>query len=141
MQNRSSRYIVHATFSSKSGAAERSFVAIEVLGVEHIDLTVNDIARSRAFYDKALGELGFRKFEGDDYIHWANPQMTIAIREASGVHRDAQFDRYRVGLHHLALRAKSRADIEAFHEFLRREKIKILDAPAEYPHYGENYYA
>ena len=116
-------------------------MGIEVLGVEHIDLTVNDIARSRAFYDKVLGELGFRKFEGDDYIHWANAQMTIAIREASGVHRDAQFDRYRVGLHHLALRARSRADIEAFHDFLKREKVQILDAPAEYPHYGENYYA
>jgi len=116
-------------------------VAIEVLGVEHIDLTVNDVARSRAFYDKVLGELGFRKFESDDYINWSNAQMTIAIREASGVHRDAQFDRYRVGLHHLALRARSRADIDAFHDFLKREKIKILDAPAEYPHYGENYYA
>jgi hypothetical protein len=32
---------------------------IEVLGVEHIDLTVNDVARSRAFYDKVLVELGF----------------------------------------------------------------------------------
>src|SRR5579862_3717506 len=141
MQNRSSRYIVHATFSSKSGAAERYFVAIEVLGVEHIDLTVNDIARSRAFYDKVLGELGFRKFEGDDYIHWSNALMTIAIREASGVHRDAQFDRYRVGLHHLALRARSRDDVDAFHSFLVRERITVLDSPAEYPHYGENYYA
>ena len=116
-------------------------MAIEVLGVEHIDLTVNDVTRSRAFYDKVFGELGFRKFEGDDYIHWANAQMTIAIREASGVHRDAQFDRYRVGLHHLALRARSRADIDTFHDFLKREKVAILDAPAEYPHYGENYYA
>ena len=32
---------------------------IEVFGVEHIDLTVNDVTRSRAFYDKVLGELGF----------------------------------------------------------------------------------
>ena len=116
-------------------------MAIEVLGVEHIDLTVNDVMRSRAFYDKVFGELGFRKFESDEYINWSNAQMTIAIREASGVHRDAQFDRYRVGLHHLALRARSRADIDTFHDFLKREKVQILDAPAEYPHYGENYYA
>ena len=114
---------------------------IEVLGVEHIDLTVNDSARSRAFYDKVLVELGFRNFENDDYIYWSNPQMTIAIREASGVHRDTRFDRYRVGLHHLALRARSRADIDAFHEFLVREKVEVLDPPADYPHYGENYYA
>ena len=30
---------------------------LEVLGVDHIDLTVNDVARSTAFYDKVLAEL------------------------------------------------------------------------------------
>jgi glyoxylase I family protein len=116
-------------------------VAIEVLGVEHIDLTVNDVARSRAFYDHVLGELGFRSYHNDDYIFWANGQMTIAIRAASEANRDARFDRYRVGLHHLAFRALSRAAVDAFHSFLVREKVTILDAPAEYPQYGENYYA
>src|ERR1700722_20649720 len=116
MRNQSWRFTTPATFSNKSVAAEREALsmAIEVLGVEHIDLTVNDVTRSRAFYDKVLGELGFRKFEGDDYIHWANPQMTIAIREASGVHRDAEFDRYRVGLLPMALRARARAEIGRF---------------------------
>ena len=116
-------------------------MAIEVLSVEHIDLTVNDVARSRAFFDKVLGELGFRKYEGNDYIAWANAYMTIAIREASAANRDARFDRYRVGLHHLAFRARSRADVDAFHIFLLRERITVLDPPAEYPQYGENYYA
>ena len=110
---------------------------IEVFGVEHIDLTVNDVARSRAFYDKLLGELGFRKYEGD-YIAWGNAQMTIAIRPAR---READFDRYQVGLHHLAFKAARRADVDAFHDFLLREKVTVLDAPAEYPQYGENYYA
>ncbi|MGH7923029.1 MAG: VOC family protein [Candidatus Binatus sp.] len=116
-------------------------MAIEVLGVEHIDLTVNDVARARVFYDKVLGELGFRKYEGADYIHWANAQMTLAIRDASAANRNGRFDRYRVGLHHLAFRARARADVDAFHGFLVREKIAVLDAPAEYPQYGENYYA
>jgi len=102
---------------------------------------VNDGARSRVFYDKVLGELGFRKFEDDNYIHWSNAQMTIAIREASAANRDARFDRYRVGLHHLAFRARTRAEVDAFHDFLVREKITVLDAPAVYPQYGENYYA
>ncbi len=116
-------------------------MAIEVLGVEHIDLTVNDVERSRPFYDKVLGELGFRKYKGDDYIHWSNAQMAIAIRAASETNQRARFDRYRVGLHHLALRARSRADVDAFHDFLVREKIAVLDAPAEYPQYGQGYYA
>jgi catechol 2,3-dioxygenase-like lactoylglutathione lyase family enzyme len=114
---------------------------IEVLGVEHIDLTVNDIARSRAFYDKVLDELGFRKFDDENYLHWSNAHMTIAIRAASDAYRGAEFDRYRVGFHHLALRARSRADVDQFHRFLAREKITILDTPAEYPQYGREYYA
>jgi catechol 2,3-dioxygenase-like lactoylglutathione lyase family enzyme len=95
---------------------------IEVLGVEHIDLTVNDVPRSRAFYDKVLGELGFRKHEDENYLNWSNALMTIAIRAASDTHRGADFDRYRVGLHHLALRARSRADVDQFHRFLDRER-------------------
>ena len=114
---------------------------IEVLGVEHIDLTVNDVARSRAFYDKVLGELGFRKYEDENYIHWSNAQMTIAIRAASDAYRGAEFDRYRVGFHHLAFRARSPADVDQFHGFLVRERVTILDTPAEYPQYGREYYA
>ena len=34
---------------------------MDVLGLDHADLTVTDIARSAAFYDRALGELGFRR--------------------------------------------------------------------------------
>jgi glyoxylase I family protein len=114
---------------------------IEVFAIEHIDLTVNDVARSRAYYDKVLTELGFRKHEGDDYIHWANAHMTIAIRATTDANRGAEFDRYRVGLHHIAFRARSRADVDEFHRFLVREKITVLDTPAEYPQYGQNYYA
>ncbi len=114
---------------------------IEVFGIEHIDLTVNEVARSRAFYDQVLGELGFRKGENENYIYWSNAHMTLAIRPASDPNRGAQFDRYRVGLHHIAFRARSRADVDEFHRFLVREKITILDTPAEYPQYGQNYYA
>jgi hypothetical protein len=44
-------------------------------------------------------------------------------------------------LHHLALRTRTRADVDEFHRFLLREKLAVLDAPAEYPQYGPNYYA
>lgn len=114
---------------------------IEVFAIEHIDLTVNDIARSRAFYDKVLGELGFRKVEDENYIHWANAHMTIAIRAATEQNRGAEFDRYRVGLHHIAFRARSRGDIDEFQRFLVRQKITVLDTPTEYPQYGPAYYA
>jgi len=117
----------------------------EVLGVEHIDLTVNNLARSAAFYDKVLDALGFKRLEEDDAgehdIRWANAHLTIAVRVATPGHLDAKFDRYRVGLHHLALKVRSRDQVDEFHRFLMREAIAILDPPADYPKYGPQYYA
>jgi glyoxylase I family protein len=114
---------------------------LEVLGTDHVDLTVRDLARSIRFYEKVLGELGFRRIPHESYVDWANAHVSIGIYEAAPEERDAVFSRRRVGLHHLALRAKSRADVDRLHEFLVREGVTILDPPAEYPEYGPQYYA
>ncbi len=116
---------------------------IEVFGIEHIDLTVNDLARSTTFYDKVMAALGFRRLIEDDGgdVRWGNAHLTFAIRAAEPSQRGAAFNRYRVGLHHLAFKAATRAAIDEFHRFLIRENLPILDVPAEYPQYGPNYYA
>ena len=114
---------------------------IEVLGVEHIDLTVNDVPCSRAFYHKVLGALGFRLLDEDEDVRWGNAHLTIAIRPAADSERGATFDRYRVGLHHLALKVRAREDVDEIHRLLIREGFAILDPPAEYPQYGREYYA
>jgi glyoxylase I family protein len=113
----------------------------EVLGVDHIDLTVTDLVRSIAFYDKVLVALGFRRLPGDSYVVWSNAQMNIALRPAAPEERGTGFNRYRVGLHHLALKAKSREDVDRFYELLLREGVAVLDPPADYPQYGPQYYA
>ncbi len=116
---------------------------IDVLGFDHIDLTVNDLARSQVFYEKVLGELGFRFVKdgatGDPIF--ANGLTSLALRVPSTEQQGAAFDRHRVGLHHLAFRAARRGDVDAFHDFLVRERLRVLDAPAEYPEYGTDYYA
>ena len=114
---------------------------IEVLGADHIDLTVNDIAASTAFYDKVLAELGFRRIEDKHDIIWANAHLSIGIYEAAADERGATHTRRRVGFHHLALRAKAREDVDRFHDYLVREGVTVLDPPAEYPQYGADYYA
>ena len=117
----------------------------DVLGIEHIDLTVNDLRKSGAFYDRVLGALGFKRLDEDDAgehdLRWGNAHLTIGIRAANRERVGAEFDRYRVGLHHLALKVRSREQVDAFHQFLRDEKLDVLDAPAEYPQYGKGYYA
>jgi glyoxylase I family protein len=114
---------------------------IDVLGFDHIDLTVNEMARSVPFYERVLGELGFSSVpdSGQSAI-FANAVVAIAIRAKREGDPEAPFDRYRVGLHHWALRAASRSDVDHFHDFLLRQNIEVLDAPKEYPEYGENYY-
>jgi catechol 2,3-dioxygenase-like lactoylglutathione lyase family enzyme len=114
---------------------------IEVLAVDHIDLTVNDLERSLAFYDRVLGALGMRRIAHEGYVAWGNAHMNIGLRQAAGVPPGVPFDRTRVGFHHLALKARSRAEVDRFHAFLLRAGVTVLDAPAEYPQYGPGYYA
>ena len=42
-----------------------------VVGIDHLVLSVGDLARSKAFYDKLLGFLGFKlKYEYPDMAGW-----------------------------------------------------------------------
>src|SRR4029077_18083614 len=66
---------------------------MEVLGVDHLDLTVKDLAVSVPFYEKVLGALGFRRiaYESDieHDINWANAQLSIGLYEAAPEERNA----------------------------------------------------
>lgn len=111
--------------------------------INHIDLTVSDLAVSSAFYDKILGRLGYARsnqYEGEvPCWELSSPGSTLSI----GLHRarsDDPHNRYSVGLHHLAFHLPSRAEVDDFHGFLRREQVSVLDAPAEYD-YTPGYYA
>lgn len=115
--------------------------AIEVLGLEHLDLTVSDLERSSESYQKVLTALGFRRLRDDADIRWANAHMTVALRPASARERGSRFDRYRTGLHHVAFKAIRRASVDRFHRFLVEAGLPVLDPPAEYPQYGAAYYA
>jgi len=109
----------------------------------HLDLTVSDLPRSIAFYDRVLVELGYARSSeyAGDVPCWVIGEGTNVF--SIGLHAarsDAAHDRYSAGFHHLALHAESRAAIDAFHAFLLREGIRVLDAPAEYD-YTPGYYA
>jgi len=101
---------------------------MDVLGVDHIDLTVNDLARSAPFYEKVLGALGFRRVPHATYLVWANAHLAIGLRAAAPAAREAAFDRYRVGLHHFALRVRRRDEVDRVHDLLRR--ARLVDEPA-----------
>jgi glyoxylase I family protein len=115
--------------------------------VHHADLTVLDPGRSLPFYRAVLEFLGYRLSREDargfDFdLHLPDGGYSgIGIVKATGEGVTRAHDRYSPGLHHLAFRAGSRADVDQLHELLVRMGATILDRPADYPEYGAGYYA
>lgn len=100
---------------------------IATTGVDHIDLCVGDLGRSEPFYDLVLTVLGFRKVSEGETTVWRNAHLEIGIRAAQTPTDPGSYDRLRVGLHHLALRAESREAVDRFHRFLEDNEVEILD--------------
>jgi len=119
-------------------------------GIHHVSITVTDFDRSTAFYNKLFESLGakpvmavtgapHRDPEGR-FTLYAGPGLMFGLWEASKENRQNKFDRYNVGLNHLAFAAPSREAIDELHRQLVAQGATILDAPAEYP-YAPGYYA
>ena len=86
-------------------------------GVHHVDLVVSSIERSLPFYRDLLGPLGWHGVSevqgerGETIWYLWGPGSSIGLREAQ-TDSESPYDRYRVGLHHLALEAVSRSVVD-----------------------------
>lgn len=114
----------------------------EVIGIDHIYITVSDMARAERFYDRALGQvLGFRKnsfaLNGEAHIQYYNRHFGFVIRPARS---DRPFDAYSPGLHHFCLRVDSADDVHAAAQGLRDLGINATEAKL-YPDYAPDYVA
>jgi glyoxylase I family protein len=114
---------------------------VEIIGVDHIYLTVSDFARAEEFYDIVLSLMDFRKGDreigGDQHRHYFNKAVQISIRPARG---DAQHDPYAPGLHHLCLQVATNGDVDKLAKLLGDAGIAVSQ-PAFYPEYADDYYA
>jgi glyoxylase I family protein len=114
----------------------------EVVGIDHIYISVSDLARSELFYDRALlTALGFRKnsfsLGGEPHIHYFNKLFGFVLRPARV---DVQHNPYSPGLHHFCLRVDSAAEVQEVAEQLRSGGIAATPARL-YPEYAEDYTA
>lgn len=117
--------------------------------LSHLDLTITDPDRAVPFYDAVLPLLGYRRVPVEPgttaVACWSiadgeQSVFSIALERARGAGKQQKYDRYAPGLHHLALRMDSRADVDQLHAQLVALGITIVDPPAEYP-YTAGYYA
>jgi catechol 2,3-dioxygenase-like lactoylglutathione lyase family enzyme len=111
-----------------------------VVGIDHLVLSVGDFARSKAYYDKVLGFLGFkRKYDYADMAGWSNTKTLFWIAAADAAGRKRKYRKGDIGFHHYAFEVASRNDVDALGAFLEDNGMAVLDPPGEY--YGRNYYA
>jgi glyoxylase I family protein len=113
-------------------------------GVHHVDLVVSSIERSLPFYTALLGPLGYHTVSevegerGETIWYIGGPGTTVGLREAQS--GPGEYDRYSVGLHHLAFEASSRAEVDERAAWLRTQGAELESEPQEYT-YIPGYYA
>ena len=120
--------------------------------VDHIQITVRDMAVAVPFYDRLLPLLGFslqnkagtvidaHEFHVMKYIH---PRIAFAITSPRRAFQDEPIHRRKPGaLHHLAFQAGSRAEVDRLYAELKSIGAVIVTPPRDYPEYTPpGYYA
>ncbi len=119
--------------------------------VDHIQITVKDMAVAMPFYDRLMPLLGFdlqRRVEATIAAHdfhvveYVHPQLIFAITSPRAAFADDTIHRRKPGaLHHLAFRAESRAEVDRLHVELQEIGARIVEPPRLYPEHGPSYYA
>jgi catechol 2,3-dioxygenase-like lactoylglutathione lyase family enzyme len=111
-----------------------------------VDLVVRSVERSLPFYRDLLGPLGWHGIgevegeRGETIWYLTGPGTAVGIRAAQPAQIGAGYDRYSVGLHHLAFEALSRAVVDERAQWLREAGAEIESGPKEYG-YIPGYYA
>jgi catechol 2,3-dioxygenase-like lactoylglutathione lyase family enzyme len=113
-----------------------------VLGIDHVYLTVRDLAASERFYDAllvdALGHVKVRApVGGDPHVHYINRHFSVALRPARS---GAPHDPYAPGLHHFCFRVEDAAAVDRVAHALAASGL-AASAPRLYPEYAPDYYA
>jgi catechol 2,3-dioxygenase-like lactoylglutathione lyase family enzyme len=114
-------------------------------GFHHVDLVVSSILRSLPFYRELLEPLGWHRVgevegeRGETIWYISGPGSSLGLREAQA-DTEGPFDRYRIGVHHVAFEAPSRFEVDERADWLRARGVPVESGPEEYS-YIPGYYA
>jgi glyoxylase I family protein len=117
-------------------------------GVHHLDLVVTDLERSLAFYRGLLGPLGYvregpivgERGERVVYLGHIDGGSAVGLRQKQSDAHAAPYERYALGMHHVAFRAVSREMVDERAAWLLEQGASIESEPREYD-YIPGYYA
>lgn len=124
-------------------ALSRNPAVDTVSGIDHLYVTVSNLDRAQAYYDRAMRALGFKKRSrplagGDLHVHYFNRVLQFTLRPAHT--GSTAHDPYAPGLHHVCFRVADRAAVDEIARALQAAGIHATP-PREYPQYHDDYYA
>jgi glyoxylase I family protein len=116
-------------------------------GLHHLDIVVSSLERSLPLYRELLEPLGYvelyevvgERGEPVWYLDGEGVGASLSLREAQSP-AAAPYDRYSVGLHHLAFEAASREVVDERLAWARAQGLEIENEPREWS-YVPGYYA
>ncbi len=114
---------------------------IEVNGMAHVILSVSEWDACRAFYRRLMPFLGMTQtFDGEEMNYYVGGRTAIGISRCAPEFEQQRFRQTGVGLHHLCLRARSRADVDAVYRELLELEATIVHPPQVEP-WAPGYYS
>ena len=115
---------------------------MEVIGLDHVYVSVSNFEASLAFYDRVMETLGFRKGDkaiaGEPHAHYFNAALQYTIRPARP--GTPAHDPYAPGLHHFCCQVRSEREVDEAHARLAALGVEATE-PRRYPEYNDAYYA
>jgi|TARA_B110000971_G_C19979260_1_gene486539 catechol 2,3-dioxygenase-like lactoylglutathione lyase family enzyme len=105
---------------------------IAINGMAHVILTVSQFDKAHAFYSGLLPKFGMTcVHDGPDFCYHVGARTAIGIRKCDPEFTNESFQQYRVGLHHLCLRARSREDVDKTAALAAELGATIVRGPEE----------
>ena len=115
---------------------------VDLNGIAHIQLTVNDPGRCIPFWERLCHFFGMQTLiKGDGVVYCIGSRTGILVRARLAEGDGGRFDQERAGLHHFCFRARSREDVDAVHRFLVDELQAHVVHPPEEGGFAPGYYS
>ena len=109
----------------------------------HFVLTVKNLKKSKLWYDKVLGSLGFTiAFANKQHVYYQSKNFPYFLAIFQG-HKEFfadKFDHYRVGFHHLGMGVGKKKIVDDLYKLLTKMKVNTDGKPRHYPDYGDELY-
>lgn len=109
--------------------------------LDHLGITVDDLAAAVAQFDPVLTALGYTRHDEEGSVSWDNGDESELIlypaRDVgTGPHRHG-----RVGWQHLAFGAATREEVDRLHAIALAAGWSPVREPKTYPRFNDRYYA